>query len=72
MPSSQPALTCRELEVRASRGFLRHRSSFVSLLCQADERRESDRDHRTGVDEPQRLEDLGAWREAGRNLDNIL
>ena len=23
-------------------------------------------------DEPPRLEDLGAWREAGRNLDNIL
>ena len=35
MPSSQPALTCRGLEVRASRGFLRHRSSFVSSLCQA-------------------------------------
>ena len=37
-----------------------------------DERRESDRGHRTGGDEPQRLEDLGAWREAGRNLDKIL
>ena len=37
-----------------------------------DERRESDRDHRTGGDEPPRLEDLGAGREAGRNLDNIL
>ena len=24
------------------------------------------------VNEPQRLEDLGAWREAGWNLDNIL
>ena len=36
-----------------------------------DERRDSDRDHRTGVDEPPPLEDLGAWREAGRNLDNI-
>ncbi len=35
MPSPQPALTCRGLEVRASRGFLRHRSSFVSSLCQA-------------------------------------
>ena len=33
--SPQPALTCRGLEVRASRGFLRHRSSFVSSLCQA-------------------------------------
>ena len=34
-PSLQPALTCSGLEVRASRAFLRHRSSRVSSLCQA-------------------------------------
>ena len=34
-PSLQPALTCSGLEVRASRAFLRHRSSLVSSFCQA-------------------------------------
>ena len=34
-PSPQPALACSGLEVCASRGFLRHRSSLVSSLCQA-------------------------------------
>ena len=32
---TQPALTCRGLEARDSRAFLRHRSSLVSSLCQA-------------------------------------
>ena len=32
---TQPALTCRGLEARASKGFLRHRSSLVSSPCQA-------------------------------------
>ena len=32
---TQPALTCSGLEVRASRAFLRHRSSLVSSRCQA-------------------------------------
>ena len=58
------------LRARGDAGRTRGAADRV-LDAAHDQRRESDRDHRTGGDEPPRLEDLGAWREAGRNLDNI-
>ena len=61
----------RPRAVRGDDGLTRGAADRV-LDAAHDERRESDRDHQTGGDEPPRLEDLGAWREAGRNLDNIL